>query len=102
MTYLPWFFSGLFCANGIPHFVNGISGKDFHTPFFYRRFVKRIPSPLFNTIWGLLNFLLALYLAPVKGWPEFGSEAGWAWGAGFAFAALGLALLFERRYKKGR
>lgn len=32
-NYLAAFFAGLFLANTIPHFVNGISGRPFPTPF---------------------------------------------------------------------
>ena len=39
MLSLPWyvyllqFVSGLLLANGVPHFVQGISGRWFQTPF---------------------------------------------------------------------
>src|SRR3979409_1048834 len=49
------FLAGLFCANGIPHFTNGVSGRDFHDPML-RRLFPDVPSPLFNVLWGLLNF----------------------------------------------
>lgn len=31
--YLGGFCAGMFLANFVPHFVNGISGDDFPTPF---------------------------------------------------------------------
>jgi len=31
--YLAYFFAGVFLDNGIPHFINGISGKPFSSPF---------------------------------------------------------------------
>jgi len=32
-AFLAYFFAGGFLANGIPHFIHGISGKKFRTPF---------------------------------------------------------------------
>ena len=94
------FLSGLFLANGIPHFINGISGRNFHNPTLHR-FVPNIPSPLFNVIWGLLNFVLVILLLtaaqifklPVQ--PE-----GILFALGFAFAAIGLSIFFNRPVEK--
>ena len=89
--------AGMFSANGIPHLVHGISGRDFHEPFFYR-FTPKVPSYLFNAVWGLANFGLALFLV---GW-----KRDWVWGwnaatlcfcAGFIFATVGLSLYFHAR-----
>ncbi len=91
------FFSGLFFANGIPHFVNGISGKEFHNPSLHR-FVPQVPSPLFNVIWGLLNFGLALFLFSLAQGFSFGLNGGSvAFGIGFVFASVGLSIFFQRR-----
>src|SRR5512145_161572 len=93
------FLAGLFLANGIPHFVNGISGRNFHNPFLHR-FMPTVPSPLFNVIWGLLNFCLVIFiLTRIEGLNfQVGREAILA-GSGFAFAAVGLSLLFNRPIK---
>jgi len=32
-AYLAYFFAGFFLANGVPHFVQGVSGKKFPSPF---------------------------------------------------------------------
>jgi len=32
-AYVAYFFAGVFLANGVPHFVQGISGKKFPSPF---------------------------------------------------------------------
>ena len=31
--YIACFFAGLFLANTVPHFVHGVSGESFPTPF---------------------------------------------------------------------
>jgi len=46
--------AGLFGANGVPHFIKGITGKKFNTPF------GKPSSPVFNVIWGWTNFVVAL------------------------------------------
>jgi hypothetical protein len=58
MAHALAFLACLFCANGIPHFTNGVSGRDFHDPAL-RRLFPNVPSPVFNVAWGLLNFAVA-------------------------------------------
>ena len=84
------FLAGLLFANGIPHFIHGISGREFHNPALHR-FVPHIPSPLFNVIWGLLNFGVVIFLLTLP----LSSEAV-LFGLGFAFAAIGLSIFFNR------
>jgi hypothetical protein len=55
--YLAHFFAGVFLANGVPHFVQGICGNRFQTPFASPRGVGE-SSALVNVIWGWLNFLV--------------------------------------------
>ena len=59
--YLAYFFAGVFLANGVPHFVNGISGKKFQSPFASPPGVGE-SSPLVNVIWGLINFVIGYVL----------------------------------------
>jgi len=60
-AYLAYFFAGVFLANGIPHFIHGISGKKFRTPF-ARTAGKGESSPVVNVIWGVVNFLIGYAL----------------------------------------
>jgi hypothetical protein len=60
-AYLAYFFAGFFLANGVPHFVNGISGKRFPSPFASPPAVGE-SSPLINAIWGLVNFVIGYVL----------------------------------------
>jgi hypothetical protein len=96
MEYLAYFAAGAFLANGIPHFVNGISGNYFQSPFARPPGVGESP-PLVNVIWGLLNLVLGILL--VMGVGEF--EAGFTphmlvLGIGFSAMALVLAWHFGR------
>ncbi len=55
--YLAHFIAGAFLANGVPHFVQGVSGNKFQTPFAKPRGVGE-SSAIVNVIWGWFNFLV--------------------------------------------
>ena len=55
--YLAHFVAGAFLANGVPHFVQGICGNKFQTPFATPRGVGD-SSALVNVIWGWFNFIV--------------------------------------------
>jgi hypothetical protein len=52
--YIACFFAGIFLANVVPHFVHGISGDRFPTPFAHPP-GRGLSSPTVNVIWALLN-----------------------------------------------
>jgi len=49
-AYIGFFFAGVFLVNAVPHFVHGVSGEEFQTPF------GNPSSALLNVIWGAVNF----------------------------------------------
>ena len=51
------FFAGLLLANAVPHFVHGISGDRFPTPFAHPP-GKGLSSPTLNVAWAFLNLLV--------------------------------------------
>lgn len=59
--YVAYFFAGLFLANSVPHFVHGISGKKFQSPFAKPPGVGE-SSPIVNVIWGLFNAVVGYAL----------------------------------------
>lgn len=59
--YLAYFVAGCALANGVPHFVHGVSGKAFPTPFASPPLVGQ-SSPLVNALWGAANFLAGYVL----------------------------------------
>ena len=67
MFNLPWyvyllqFVAGLFLANGVPHFVQGISGHWFQTPFASPPGVGE-SSPVVNVLWGFFNLAVGFAL----------------------------------------
>ena len=60
-VYVAFFFAGVFLTNGIPHFIHGISGKRFQSPFASPPGVGE-SSPIINIIWGLVNFIIGYVL----------------------------------------
>jgi hypothetical protein len=60
-SYLILFFGGFVLANGVPHFVRGISGEKFQSPFATPRGVGE-SSPVVNLVWGFANLAVGLAL----------------------------------------
>ena len=56
--FLAHFFAGAFLANGVPHFVQGICGNRFQTPFASPPGVGE-SSATVNVVWGWVNFVIA-------------------------------------------
>jgi hypothetical protein len=63
--YLAAFFSGAFLANTVPHFIHGISGDPFPSPFANPP-GKGLSSPLVNVLWACLNLLIGYLLLRVS------------------------------------
>lgn len=59
--YIACFFAGMFLANAVPHYVNGVSGDPFPTPFAHPP-GKGLSSPLVNVLWALLNLVVGAIL----------------------------------------
>jgi len=60
-NYIAAFFAGVFLANVIPHYVNGISGDAFPSPFADPP-GKGLSSPLVNVLWALFNLVVGYFL----------------------------------------
>jgi small-conductance mechanosensitive channel len=59
--YIAAFFAGAFLANVVPHFVNGVSGDPFPTPF-AKPPGKGLSSPTVNVVWALFNLVVGYVL----------------------------------------
>ena len=59
--YVACFFAGLFLANTVPHFIHGISGESFPTPFAHPP-GKGLSSPTVNVLWALGNMVIGYVL----------------------------------------
>ena len=96
--YLLNFVAGAFLANGVPHFVQGISGNPFQTPFAEPAGVGE-SSPRVNVVWGFANLaageLMLHYFRPA------GDDSAKGWAA-VGLGALLLALLTAGHFGKVR
>jgi hypothetical protein len=59
--YLAYFFGGLFLTNAVPHFVNGVSGSPFQSPFATPPGEGLSPATT-NVLWGFLNLVIGYLL----------------------------------------
>ena len=64
-NYLAAFFSGVFLTNAVHHFIHGISGDKFPTPF-SKPPGKGLSSPVVNTLWACFNLLIGYILFRVS------------------------------------
>jgi hypothetical protein len=58
---IEWFFGGAILANSVPHFVNGISGRPFQSPF-AKPPGEGLSSSVVNVLWGFFNLAVAYVL----------------------------------------
>jgi len=63
--YVAAFFAGAFLANVVPHFIHGISGDPFPSPFASPP-GKGLSSPVVNVLWACLNLLIGYVLLSVS------------------------------------
>jgi len=59
--YVAYFFGGAFLANAIPHFVNGVSGSPFQSPFASPP-GEGLSSSTVNVLWGAFNLVVGYLL----------------------------------------
>jgi hypothetical protein len=95
---IAYFFGGAFLANAIPHFVSGVTGHPFQSPFATPP-GEGLSSAWVNVLWGATNFVFAYLLLARVGHFEF---RRWrpilAAGAGGLAMALSLSFAFGRFY----
>jgi hypothetical protein len=95
---MPWhhvaayFLGGMFLANFFPHFIAGMSGVRFSTPFATPPF-RGLSSPVVNMLYALVNLAMAYALLVVIGSLELQHVSHVA----VAAAGFGLASIFIAR-----
>jgi hypothetical protein len=94
---MPWhhvaayFLGGAFLANFAPHFIAGVSGLPFYSPFATPAF-RGLSSPAVNVLYALFNLAVAYALLVMVGSFELGHVAHVAISAaGFGLASVGIA-----------
>jgi hypothetical protein len=99
MTWLhdvSYFFAGAFLANAIPHFVSGVMGRPFQSPFAKPR-GEGLSSSTINVLWGFFNLAVGYVLVCRVGDFDLRSiEHVIALGLGTLLMALATARLFGR------
>jgi hypothetical protein len=64
MNWLPlisYFFGGIFLANAVPHWVSGMMGRPFQSPF-AKPPGQGLSSSTVNVLWGFLNAFIGYLL----------------------------------------
>jgi hypothetical protein len=59
--YVSYFFGGTFLANAVPHYVCGVMGRPFQSPF-AKPPGKGLSSSTVNVLWGFLNLVIGYVL----------------------------------------
>src|ERR1700679_3282261 len=91
---VSYFFGGIFLANAIPHFVSGMMGKPFQSPF-AKPPGEGFSSSTVNVLWGSFNIVIGYVLiCRVGGFHLRDINDVAAFGAG----AFVIALLTARRF----
>jgi hypothetical protein len=58
---VSWFFGGVFLANAVPHFVSGVRGEPFQSPF-AKPSGEGLSSSTVNVLWGFVNLAVGYAL----------------------------------------
>src|ERR1700678_4682893 len=61
LPYVSYFFGGAFLTNAIPHFVSGLMGRAFQSPF-AKPPGQGLSSSIVNVLWGFLNIVVGYAL----------------------------------------
>ena len=94
--YIAYFFGGAFLTNAIPHFVSGICGLPFQSPFAHPP-GEGLSSSTVNVLWGLLNLAVAyLLVCRVGNFELRRTRHALVVGAGVLIMGLMLARTFGR------
>ncbi len=94
--YVACFFAGMFLANLVPHFVHGISGDPFPTPFAHPP-GRGLSSPTVNVFWALLNLAVGYILMRVGKVSSGGDAAIVVFFAGIAAISILLSVQFQQK-----
>ncbi len=61
MHYVSYFFGGAFISNAVPHFVSGVTGHPFQSPF-AKPLGEGLSSSTVNALWGSFNIAVGYAL----------------------------------------
>src|SRR5450756_323581 len=94
LHYLSYFFGGAFLTNVIPHFVSGVMGRPFQSPF-AKPPGKGLSSSTVNVLWGFFNLAVGYVLiCRVGDFDLRSADSAAALGLGILLMALWTARIF--------
>lgn len=96
--YVASFFAGMFLANTVPHFVHGISGDRFPTPFAHPP-GKGLSSPTVNVLWSLPNLIAGYALFRVGKIWDGGIAPLAVFFVGFAALSVMMSVQFAQKHR---
>ena len=94
--YIACFFAGMILANVVPHFVHGISGERFPTPFAHPP-GKGLSSATVNVVWALFNLVVGYILFRVGKVSTGSDSALLVFFAGIAAISIMLSVQFAKK-----
>jgi hypothetical protein len=97
--YIACFFAGMFLATVVPHFVHGISGDRFPTPFASPP-GRGLSSPTVNVLWALLNLAGGYILFRIGKVSSGGDSAMIVFFAGIAIISTLSSVQFAKKQAK--
>jgi|SRR6185312_7513325 len=97
--YFSGFCAGMFFANFVPHFVKGVCGDKFPTPF-SKPPGKGLSSPVVNVVWALFNLVVAYVLFRVGKVSTSIALSFAIFFAGFASLSLMMGKNFANKHKE--
>ena len=96
LDYVSYFFGGAFLTNAVPHFVSGVMGRPFQSPF-AKPPGEGLSSSAVNVLWGFFNLAVGYVLTCRVGNFDLRSTAHViALGLGAVLLGLMCARLFGR------
>jgi len=94
LHFVSWFFGGAFLANAVPHFVSGMRGEPFQSPF-ARPPGQGLSSSTVNVLWGFFNIVVGYVLVCRVGDFDLRSTSD---AVALGFGILALSLPMARRF----
>ena len=97
--YIAAFFAGAFLANFVPHYVSGVCGDPFPSPFSNPP-GKGLSSPWINVLWGLLNLVIGYILFKVSKMNAKTKLALYIFFIGVLLMSINLSITFAEKMKQ--
>jgi hypothetical protein len=94
--YVACFFAGAFLSNFVPHFVQGVCGNRFPTPF-SKPPGKGLSSAPVNMVWSLVNLAAAMVLFHLGHVAHGGRALLYVFLAGFAILSILHSVHFQHK-----